>query len=668
MRFFVLGMVLLLPTAWATAVGDERGRRQPPALLALSSGDVVRIGADGRERLIARADSFVPSPDGRWIAFSDNERLFVSSADGRNRRLLSTTSYGQVAWSPAGDRLLFDDWEAERVVLATPAGRVLGGLGENCCVGMAWSPDGRWIAGTVAGYEIPEGVILFDRGGKLVRWLYRGPVEYENPVWSPDSGSVAFVAGASGADHLRVRLVGVKGRLSRDVARAFADDSLRGSVDLAWAPGRDLVVSARRKAGAKQELRAWSQRRGFQTLATGDFDAFEPAWSPDGRTLALVLARYPGAGRADLETDIATLTDGRLRRLTHPGHPGRYSSPVWTRAAAAMSPTPSGPKPSILSPIRRLNVAAVAHLDARGGRVVSSGRCAAVTVWNPSGTLAMPSGCEQDYQEIEALRAVRDRFAWILSWTDRTEGQSCVVRRTFARPLEAGGRERCLQFRVHHAVSARRYIDAFLSDGSSFLFSVSDWCGKTATRQDMNPCQRTPVGIFQVTRSGVSKVAEGAPLLAATSRFLVRSRRGRLESVDRKSRTVRRFPVPGSSIAVSGARAVIVEPEGTIAVVGLEANRVFSRLVPRRGSFRLPRIEAFDGRRIAYVVDGLLFVARLSDRAVVQLAVPGGADPIRARFDSGTLVVGSNLVGARRRGRLAVYSLRDVGHALDLAN
>jgi Tol biopolymer transport system component len=52
------------------------------------------------------------------------------------------------------------------------------------CLDATWSPDGQWIAYTVA----PNGIFLMKPDGTEAHYLTEG----NNPSWSPDSRRIAF--------------------------------------------------------------------------------------------------------------------------------------------------------------------------------------------------------------------------------------------------------------------------------------------------------------------------------------------------------------------------------------------------------------------------------------------------------------------------------------------
>ncbi|MBV8198659.1 MAG: S9 family peptidase, partial [Candidatus Eremiobacteraeota bacterium] len=168
----------------------------------------------------------------------------------------------------------------------------------------------------------------------------------ENPAWSPDGQSLAFLSDARSKDQLQVFVSDVCGQHFRQVGR------LRGDVShLSWSPdGKTLAVlyiaSAHRAAGAlapgardvgvigseidEQRLTLIDPKSGaVRTVTRADRYVYEYGWSPDARRVAVTYA--PGNGDnnwwiARLATvDVAT---GNMRDLLTPAY--QINDPQWS--------------------------------------------------------------------------------------------------------------------------------------------------------------------------------------------------------------------------------------------------------------------------------------------------------------------------------------------------
>ncbi len=164
------------------------------------------------------------------------------------------------------------------------------------------SPDGRWIAFTA---RTPLGNGLHRMAATASAtpefWADAGAVE-----WAPDSQSVVFVRGD------RLWTLKLTDRQPTPIASALK--GMRGPV---FSPdGRTIAVSA--TAGGHQDI--WlvaagggEPRQLTREAMSADDGRFDPAWSPDGATIAYV------SNKSDYWSDDVWLVDvasGKARQLT----------------------------------------------------------------------------------------------------------------------------------------------------------------------------------------------------------------------------------------------------------------------------------------------------------------------------------------------------------------
>lgn len=156
----------------------------------------------------------------------------------------------------------------------------------------SWSPDGKFLA-----YETDENgqtdiMIQPADGGNPVRRLSSSANEVQ-ATWSPDGSLLAFVSSRNHGGHfspilgfggLNLFLDGKGGDVF--VVKAFGGEPLRlvsNAFDPAWSPdGKEIVFRSARDG--QWDLWRIAASGGEPTRVTNDrFYDFQPAWSPDGQ-------------------------------------------------------------------------------------------------------------------------------------------------------------------------------------------------------------------------------------------------------------------------------------------------------------------------------------------------------------------------------------------------
>ena len=186
----------------------------------------------------------------------------------------------------------------------------------------AWSPDGRKIvfAGDRGGHGAR--LYLINADGSDLHPLTTDPsCRYDDtmPAWSPDGRQIVF-ASDRGRDLFHLYVINADGSHLRQLTTTGVGDSGDGSP--AWSPdGRRLAFDSDR--GGKSQIYAMNPDGSDQRPLTphqpggplANLGDWEPAWSPDGRTIAFDSER--GAELADPFSIFVIDDDGsHLQRLT----------------------------------------------------------------------------------------------------------------------------------------------------------------------------------------------------------------------------------------------------------------------------------------------------------------------------------------------------------------
>jgi Tol biopolymer transport system component len=358
------------------------GRRQQPGWLVTLRGDsmgsavvvstrtrrlalVAVLAALAALLAIVLAGQQRPKPIGNGpLAFVRNGDVYLANPDGRDARLVlhqDGFAFSTVAWSPNGASLAVDGGSGVVVLeistgnarfvggsnpVWSPHGRELAvldtmpGSGEGALrlvdpaslatratylfaanSGLAWSPNGRWIAAT--GGDASNSIVRIDvHTGDVIQ--IEGPSGHLDAArevsWSPDSLRVAFVRygssnGPTCADHLSCRVNVVMADADGD--NAVLVNAAPGRADLpAWSPDGQWL--AYRATDAGPGLNAHLDGRGIQIIradGTGERSLVitpvgEFVWSRDSASLL-----YTVRGETSAVTIWETSLSGEARSL-----------------------------------------------------------------------------------------------------------------------------------------------------------------------------------------------------------------------------------------------------------------------------------------------------------------------------------------------------------------
>ena len=465
------------------------------------------------------SDDYEPawSPDGRRIAFiSDRSRgrpeVFVMNADGTG--VVQVTHDGLPhelpSWSPDGKTILFDTSSSKVNGDIWAVGADGTGLRRFTSSprdewGARWSPDGTWIAYTTD-IEGRGKIFLMHPGGSDAHLLRTRQPDDDlgYPAWSP-GGTLAYSDVAGDCGIYTIALDGTHRKLISKPCLA-TNSTEADTYDMSWAPDGSFWFAD--AAIAAQDLATIGADGGDAVTLTRTDNTLEtqPAWSPDGTTIAYVSdasnasndiwsMNADGAGRRALtrtpnldEAEPAWSPDGaRLAYAANGGAHGRVEIYVMQRDGSAprrlttlpgdnFEPawSPDGKAIAFGNGYRRQYSVYVERLDGSGLTRLGRGEEA---TWSPDG---------------KTIAYLRQGHIWLMnadgsgahavidgqspSWSP--DGTQIAFQRTFA--LDKHGNKRDEIWVMHADGTGPHRIAVACDDAFDEGFSGSGNCGVSA--------------------------------------------------------------------------------------------------------------------------------------------------------------------------------------------
>ena len=243
------------------------------------------------------------SPDGKWVAYT------VHSA------------------------LLKPDKNEERLwMVPTAGGDAIPLTAEGVSSSHArWSPDGKFIAFLSDRGAGETQVWLLNRlGGEPAR-LTDTPQDVEDFAWSPDSRRLVLVLRDASSEELAAA------KENKDKPAGEKEAKEKSKTQKPWVIDRlqfklDEIgyLDRRRTHLYTFDLAA----KTLTQITSGDFDDSEPAWSPDGKSLAFASNRSTPDPDATYNSDIWVVAADKTDKGAHltqvTTNPGSDSSPTWS--------------------------------------------------------------------------------------------------------------------------------------------------------------------------------------------------------------------------------------------------------------------------------------------------------------------------------------------------
>ncbi len=254
----------------------------------------------------------------RRLATGQPKQIWVAEFGSSLQSVVSDDREGAMlpAWAPGG-RIAWTGYKAGNPDVYVEGASFSARPGMN--TGIAFSPDGRMAAVTLAPEGNPDVYLLDSRTGAELSRLTSGRNIDTSPAWSPDGRHIAFVSDRSGQP--QVWVMNADGSEPRPLP-------LPGEYNTSpdWSPDGALIAYQSRGEGDRFAIWAVDVRTGdARPLTSGRTNDEEPSWSPDGRRIAYTSA--PRRGRKGLWV---MDRDGSHARAVFQDD-GDYFTPAWER-------------------------------------------------------------------------------------------------------------------------------------------------------------------------------------------------------------------------------------------------------------------------------------------------------------------------------------------------
>ncbi len=227
--------------------------------------------------------------------------------------------------------LLKDDKNEERIWMAPAAGGPPVALTSEGVSSShpRWSPDGNYLAFLSARSGGKQQVWLLNRLGGEAQRLTDTPQDVSNFAWSPDSRRLVLVLRDASPEELEAAKDKDKdkdkdAKKEPKTPRPWVIDRLQFKQDIVG------YLDRRRTHLYLVDLAAKS----LTQVTSGDYDDSEPAWSPDGRSLAFTSNRSAPDPDHNYNTDIWVVAADNIDKGTHltqvTTNLGEDRSPAWS--------------------------------------------------------------------------------------------------------------------------------------------------------------------------------------------------------------------------------------------------------------------------------------------------------------------------------------------------
>jgi hypothetical protein len=303
----------------------------PRPLVILAILGLLTAGAIATAILIGARrdvpDPFGPAANGSLIASVDGTLTRIDPETGIGQPMGAEAALRGSAPSFSLDGERFAYWsraeldQAASLVVADVDGRPILAIETTALPGLAHtaaapalSPDGSRVA-VVLTADGRSTLFVIDAVTGTPTRIDAGPGSLGDPAWSPDGRSIAVRRSEAG--QAAITVVGADGTGARDLVRR-PDESARIFQGFTWSPSGDRIAYQYLELGGDVATVDLDGR--VTTIAADPVSEFNPAFSPDGTTLAFLaddgaaldLAGVDGTDRRTLARDTFAGTGCRI--------------------------------------------------------------------------------------------------------------------------------------------------------------------------------------------------------------------------------------------------------------------------------------------------------------------------------------------------------------------
>lgn len=249
------------------------------------------------------------SPDGRWIAYASSGSIWSVPASGGAPRRLTRSLPGEGDPRTSGDRA------------------------------PQWSPDGRWIL-YETGRRGHDSLMVVSANGAANNLLTESSADESSATWSPDGSKISYTERSPQHFSGKLNVISIdrqNGQAKADPTTLYMAPTDRGggwSLRKAqWSPDGKALAVVLQESGWDHVYLISASGGKPKPLTQGNFEDTTPAFSPDGKNIALVSTRNNLEASAIF---VIPLAGAEPRALTHFKTTGLESQPEWSADGAKL--------------------------------------------------------------------------------------------------------------------------------------------------------------------------------------------------------------------------------------------------------------------------------------------------------------------------------------------